>query len=133
VLPAGFQGLSGPADVWVPAHTMNGPNDLDQRYSHSWNQVARLKPGVTTEQATGAVALAGLRIDEAFTTRNSKGWGAKARTLDETRIEPAIRKSVLVLLGAVSFVLLIACLNIANRNQRKGDISTLPGPPVPPS
>jgi len=43
-----------------------------------------------------------------------KGFGAKARTLNEARIDPAIRKSVLVLLGAVSFVLLIACVNIAN-------------------
>ena len=121
MLPAGFQGLSGPADVWVPAHTMSGPNDLDQRWSHSWNQVARLKPGVTTQQAMSAVALAGARVDQAFVPpRGSGGWGAKARTLDETRIEPAIRKSVLVLLGAVSFVLLIACVNVANLLLARG-------------
>jgi putative ABC transport system permease protein len=113
VLPAGFQGLSGPADVWVPAHTLRA-DELDQRWSHSWDQVARLKPGVSAEQAKSAVALLGPRIDAAHPDRLSTKWGAKARTLDEARIDPTIRKSVLVLFGAVTFVLLIACVNIAN-------------------
>ncbi len=123
VLPAGFQGLSGPADVWVPAHTLNGPDELDQAGSHSWSQVARLKPGVTIEQAKSAVALLGPRIEEAWPMGSFiTGWGAKARTLEETRIEPAIRKSVLVLFGAVSFVLLIACVNIANLLLARGSV-----------
>ena len=121
VVPAGFQGLSGPADVWLPVHILNGPNDLDQRQSHSWEMIARLKPGVGVDQARNAVTLLGPRIEEANALRNSmKGWGAKARTLSETRLEPAIRKSVLVLFGAVSFVLLIACVNIANLLLARG-------------
>jgi putative ABC transport system permease protein len=119
VLPAGFQGLSGPADVWLPAHVLNG-SDLEQRQMHSWEMIARLKPGANAEQARGAVALLGQRIAEAHPSRNSKGWGAKARTLSEARLDPAIRKSVLVLFGAVSFVLLIACVNIANLLLARG-------------
>src|SRR5215471_19805637 len=114
VLPAGFQGLSGPADVWRPVHVLSMHNDLDQRQAHSWEMIARLKPGVTPEQAKTAVAMLGPRIEEAHPAQTSKGWGAKARTLGEARLDPAVRKSVLVLFGAVSFVLLIACVNIAN-------------------
>src|SRR4029077_18330701 len=66
VLPAEFRALSGPADVWVPVHTMNGPDELDQTQSHSWQQVARLKPGMSTQQASSAVSLLGPRIDEAY-------------------------------------------------------------------
>jgi putative ABC transport system permease protein len=119
VLPAGFQGLSGPADVWLPAHVLSG-SDLEQRQNHSWEMIARLKPGANADQARGAVALLGPRIAEAHPARNSKGWGAKARTLSEARLDPAIRKSVLVLFGAVSFVLLIACVNIANLLLARG-------------
>lgn len=120
VLPAEFKALSGPADVWVPAHTLNGPDELDQAGSHSWQQVARLKQGVSAEQAISAVSLLGPRIDDTYPMRTRRGWGAKARSLDETRIDPTIRKSVLVLLGAVSFVLLIACVNIANLLLARG-------------
>jgi putative ABC transport system permease protein len=121
VAPAGFQGLSGPADVWLPAHVLKGPDDLDQRWSHSWEMVARLKPGVSLAQARSAVAWLGPRIDQAHPSPgNQAAWGAKARTLNEARLDPAIRKSVLVLFGAVSFVLLIACVNIANLLLARG-------------
>jgi putative ABC transport system permease protein len=60
------------------------------------------------------VAVLGARIDEAHPDPVNKGWGAKARTLGEVRVDPALRRSVLVLFAAVAFVLLIACVNIAN-------------------
>ncbi len=119
VLPAGFQGLTGPADVWTPVHIMTA-NNLSQRWSHSWSMVARRKPGVSVEQAANAVALLGPQIDDAHPDTVFRGWGAKARTLEETRLDPAMRKSVLVLFGAVSFVLLIACVNIANLLLARG-------------
>jgi hypothetical protein len=71
----------------------------------------RLKPGGTPGQAKSAVVVLGARIAQAQAERNSHGgsagWGAKARSMSEERLDPAIRKSVPVLFGAVSFVLLI--------------------------
>jgi len=119
VLPAGFQGLTGPADIWLPVH-MFGAEELGQRWSHSWNQVARLKPGVSVEQAKNAMAALGARVEDAHPDSLGRRMGSNARTLAEARIDPALRKSVLVLFGAVSFVLLIACVNIANLLLARG-------------
>jgi putative ABC transport system permease protein len=119
VLPAGFHGLRGPGDVWIPLHTLNG-RILNEAQSHSWELVARLKPGVPVAQAETAVTQLGAAVDRAIPDSRRNGWGAKARTLEETRLEPALRKSVLVLYGAVTFVLLIACVNIANLLLARG-------------
>jgi putative ABC transport system permease protein len=121
VLPADFQGLSGPSDIWVPIHTEDAQN-LAEAQSHSWYMIARLKPGETVEHAKSIVKQLGPRVDAAFPREDAAGWGAKARTLAEAQIDPIIRRSVLVLFGAVSFVLLIACVNIANLLLARGSV-----------
>jgi len=117
VLPAGFGGLTGTAEVWVPVMTQN-TDSLRERWMHSYQMVGRLKPDMSVEQARSAVEVLGAQVNEAhpdrFPAPGAKPWGAVARTLDEARIDPALRRSVLVLFGAVGFVLLIACVNIAN-------------------
>ncbi|PYV10135.1 MAG: hypothetical protein DMG07_21690, partial [Acidobacteria bacterium] len=114
VLPPGFRGLSALAEVWMPTMTL-GAEDLAERWNHSHDVIARLRPGVTAAQAKSAVEVLGKQVDEAHPNRApSVPWGARARTLAEARIDPAIRRSVLVLFGAVGFVLLIACVNVAN-------------------
>ena len=120
VLPAGFQGLGGPADVWVPLHT-DSPQQLNEPFLHSFQQVARLRPGVTAEQAQAEVAAVGPHIDEAFKgPAFFKGRGARARTFREARLDRSIRTAVLVLFGAVTFVLLIATVNLANLLLARG-------------
>jgi putative ABC transport system permease protein len=122
VLPAGFQGLSGPADVWVPVHTLPA-QELSEPFSYSWQQLGRLKEGVSVKQAKSEVTVLGPRIDGAMPNAPApfmKGWGAKARTFDESRLDPVIRTAVLVLFGAVTFVLLIACVNLANLLLARG-------------
>ena len=118
VLPAGFQGLGSPADLWVPVHRLDAQT-LGQRWQHDWTLVARIKPGVRVEQAQSAMTTLGRIIDEAHPDGRA-GWGATAETLEGIRIDPTIRNSVLVLFGAVSFVLLIACVNVANLLLARG-------------
>lgn len=113
VLPAGFQPLSGPADVWLPIHIQSA-RTLGFAQSHSSELVARLKPGISAERAKAEAAALGPRIEEAYPDSRLKGWGAKAATLNEVRIDASLRTAVLTLFGAVSLVLLIACVNIAN-------------------
>jgi len=129
VLPAGFQGLGSPADLWVPVHRLNAET-LGERWGHYWSLVARIKPDVRAEQAQSATIALGRIIDEAHPDPAAAraAWGATAEALEEIRIDPTIRNSVLVLFGAVSFVLLIACVNVANLllargNSRKREIA----------
>src|SRR5262249_7131451 len=87
---------------------------LSQRWSHSYEMIARRQGGASEAQAKAAVELLGRQVDEAHPDQVFRGWGAKARTLAEARIDQPTRTAVLVLFGAVGFVLLIACVNIAN-------------------
>jgi putative ABC transport system permease protein len=119
VLPPEFNGLRGPGDAWISIHTLSG-RILSGAQSHSWEMAARLKPGVTAAQAESVVTQLGAAVDRAIPDPRQSGWGAKARTLEETRLEPALQKSVLVLYGAVTFVLLIACVDIANLLLARG-------------
>ena len=115
VLPPGFRGLSGQAELWVPilAHDATA---YEQAWSHSFSLVARLAPGVSPARAQAVVEQLGTRVDRAFPHPEiaSEHWGATARPLDATRVDPTVRRSLLVLMGAVALVLCIACANVAN-------------------
>jgi len=114
VAPAGFAGLSGHADYWVPI--LSQSRDLyTEAWNHSFTLIARLRAGVSPAQATAQVRQLGARVDAAYPEPDAAlHWGAEAQQLDATRLAPVIRKSLLVLLGAVGLVLLIACANVAN-------------------
>lgn len=114
VLPPGFDGLSGQADVWMPIAS-EVPDDLTEGWDLSYRMIARRGPGVSVDRAVSAAKTIGARIDEAtpyFLEREH--WGATARPLDATRVDPRIRRSLLVLTGAVILVLIIACANVAS-------------------
>ena len=114
VLPPGFRGLSGRAELWQPLMATSS-EELKQPWSHSYWAVARLKPGVRTEAAKAEVRRLGTRIDEVYPDPDVRAaHGAVARELDATRANPLVRRSLLVLLGAVGLLLLIACANVAN-------------------
>jgi putative ABC transport system permease protein len=120
VLPPHFQGLAGPADVWVPIHRQSAES-LDQPWGHAWQFVARLKPDVSIEQARSAVLVVGRIVDETYPPPNGGvKWSARATALNDNRLDPAIRESVLILFGAVIFVVLIACVNVANLLLARG-------------
>jgi putative ABC transport system permease protein len=116
IAPAGFRGLTGQGEVFVPI-TTRPAEDLDehQAQDHEFYMVARRKPDIGVATATTAVKLLGARVRDAFNDRDmDSGWGATARPLSDIRVSPLIRRSLLVAFGAVGLVLLIACVNVAN-------------------
>jgi predicted permease len=74
--------------------------------------VARLRAGLTLLAAQAEVKAVVQRLNQEKPIR--AGWGAGLRRLDEHRVNPEPRRAMLLLFGAVGFVLLIACANAAN-------------------
>ncbi|HLJ76962.1 MAG TPA: ABC transporter permease, partial [Acidobacteriaceae bacterium] len=96
------------ADLWVPFQI--DPNSTNQ--GHYFLTAARLKPGVTLAQANAQMKLAYEQFRRRWPLANPKASFAVQPLRDS--IVAGARSSLLVLLGAVSFVLLIACANVAN-------------------
>ena len=97
------------ADVWTPFQM--DPASTDQ--AHYFTAAARMKPGVTLARANTQMQAAADQFRAKFPNQlNPKGtFGVQ---LLEERMVRNVRTSLLVLVGAVSFVLLIACANVAN-------------------
>ena len=113
VMPESFYSFfARKADLFVPLALT--PAAFTSGYTNEYlNAVARLKPGVTVERAQAEMAAFAENLKRANPTNFSPKWTLKVRSLDDLstgRIRPAL----LVLLGAVGFVLLIACANVAN-------------------
>ncbi|MDB4911303.1 MAG: permease, partial [Gemmatimonadetes bacterium] len=115
VLPRGFRGLTGRAELWISLMS-NPAEQLEQAWSHSFTLIARLAPNVTIAQAKNDVPRLGAIVDRAYPHPEipDEHWGATTRELNATRVDPVVRRSLLVLLAAVGLVLLIACANVAN-------------------
>jgi putative ABC transport system permease protein len=94
------------ADLVVPFD-----NDWVKRADGDLGVFGRLKPGITLRQASAEMGVIAERIGRQRATR--KGFGAVLVPLEQVRVE-YIRPALLVLLGAVGFVLLVACTNVAN-------------------
>jgi putative ABC transport system permease protein len=115
VMPANFgwhiqkgTQVNKPADIWVPFQITN---ELRVRRGRFAASVARLKPGVTIEQAQKDMDTIGVRLAQQNTFNTN--WGVNVVPL-RTQFTGEIRRPLLILLGAVGFVLLIACANVAN-------------------
>ncbi|HEY9284983.1 MAG TPA: ABC transporter permease [Pyrinomonadaceae bacterium] len=110
VMPAHFQ-FPGPKDqLWTPiAFTQQQAANRGQHYLQV---VARLKPGVTVEQAQAEMATIAARLQQQHPEENAN-LGATVVPLHE-HLVGNIRPALLVLLGAVGFVMLVACANVAN-------------------
>jgi putative ABC transport system permease protein len=98
-----------PAEIYLPLKA--DPTSTDQ--AHFLRAAARLKPGVSLEQGKTALNLAADEFKRRFPNFMGPQDGFTAEPLRDT-IVGDVRRSLLVLLGAVSFVLLIACANVAN-------------------
>ena len=112
VMPAGFD-FPGESELWVPLAF--GPRDLgdNQRGAHYLAAVGRLRPGVSAAQATrGSRSHRAGHRRAGFRTR-SNGYSVAAVPL-LTSMVGAVQRPLLILFGAVVFVLLIACVNVSN-------------------
>lgn len=110
VMPEGF-GYPAGAEIWVPL-AFTEEDLTTQRGAHYLDVIARLAPGATVGQASSEMAaLADLL--EARNPATNTGSSALVLPLREAMVGDA-RPALLILLGAVGFVLLIACANVAN-------------------
>ena len=121
IMPANFSGLSDKALLWIPRAM--APRLTYAEYLTTPQLfiavVARLKDGVTLDQANAELTA----VSASFPVRdNSDGarWGAVAQPLNQARVEPTLRRSVLLLLAAAGCVLLITCANVAGLLLARG-------------
>ncbi len=110
IMPPGFQFLRE-VDVWLPL-ALNVTQELSRARSHIVSVIARLRPGVSLEAAREDLTVILRRTQQSF-----PNWytdvQVRVSRLSE-RLVGDVRLALLVLFGAVAFVLLIACSNVAN-------------------
>jgi putative ABC transport system permease protein len=102
---------SSQRDYWMPLVPSVGER-AEQRGSHYLNVIGRLKPGYTLAQAGGETVALSKRLEEQYAETNT-GFSLSVVSAHEDVVKD-VKPALLVLLGAVGFVLLIACANVAN-------------------
>ena len=108
VLPATFKS-DPPADIFIPLQV--DPNSTNQ--GHYLAVAGRLKPGVTLQAARAQMKIVGERFRQANPKWMDKTESVAMATLQEAQVGD-VKLPLMILLGAVGFVLLIACANVAN-------------------
>ena len=108
IMPAGFN-YPNDAEVWAAFQLKPTEEPRDNRYV---SVVSRLKPGASLSQAQSEMDTISQRLSQNYSETNS-GWGVRLTELRESLVGE-LKTSLIVLLSAVGFVLLIACANVAN-------------------
>jgi putative ABC transport system permease protein len=116
ILPKGSAFDRGWPQIWRPLAF--APENRTRNF-HWMGAVAKLKPGVTLEQARANMDTIGGRIAKDFPESN-KGWGVAVDPLVDMIVGKELKKSLWVLLAAVGMVLLIGCANLANLMLARG-------------
>jgi len=113
VMPREFQLKSwfpAAVDAWAPIAWK--PEEASTRGNHNYLVIARLRPGVDVSRAQSQMNVISDRLARDY-PEEDKGWGAVVNSLSD-RLVGDVRPALLTLLGAVGFVLLIACANTSN-------------------
>ena len=114
VMPPNFQQpdpeARRPVEMWLPLPVSAGMRA--SRRGDFLSVIARLKPGVSVEQSRAEMTTIAARLEQQYPQTNA-AWGVIVQPLHQ-RFTGDVRPALLVLLGAVGFLLLIACANVAN-------------------
>lgn len=117
ILPGNSEFDRQPPDLWVPLAFPSNP----ARDYHYLGVMARLKRGVTIQQAQAEMSAIAVRIAELYPAQK-KGWNAIVDSYLERLISPRQRTLLTVLMSAVVAVLLIGCANLANLLMARGTL-----------
>jgi len=109
VMPADFVFPNRRSEIWIPL--ILSPEDAANRGGHNLTVIARMKGGVTLAQARENMVSIAAQLEQQYQVNT--GHGSNVFSLYDEVVAGA-RPALLVLLGAVAFVLLIACANVAN-------------------
>jgi putative ABC transport system permease protein len=112
VMPAGFEVLQQTPDVILPLEPWARMLPDDRSWHPGILPIARLKPGVSLEQARSEIDVIAKRLEKQYPDTNTNV--SSLVDLMQDQIVQNVRPALLVLIGAVGVVLLIACANVAN-------------------
>jgi putative ABC transport system permease protein len=110
VMPATFSFGGRETALWTPMGFTS--DDAQNHGGHFLSAIGQLKPGATLEQARSEMSAIAGQLAQEYPDANA-GWNVKLLPLQEFIVR-SVETALLVLLGAVAFVLLIACANVAN-------------------
>src|SRR5215831_11542235 len=116
VMPAEFQYPHPAFLMWAPWRMTAA--ELANRRAHAYRLIARLRPGVTQAAAASELTSLSTALERESPDTNA-GWRATLEPVAEPLIG-RLRPALFTMLGAVGFVLLIACLNVANLLMARG-------------
>src|SRR5215831_19381221 len=116
VMPAEFQYPHPAFLMWAPWRMTAA--ELENRRAHAYRLIARLRPGVTQAAAASELTSLSTALERESPDTNA-GWRATLEPVAEPLIG-RLRPALFTMLGAVGFVLLIACLNVANLLMARG-------------
>lgn len=118
VMARTFEFPSAAAQFWVPMQITLPAEEIQTRGDHRLAVIARLKPGVSIQQAAAEISGIQSRIAHAYAGQT--GTSVEVYSLESQIVDGTLRRSMYVLWAAVGCVLLIACVNVANLLLTRG-------------